>query len=172
MTSMCFLLRCPADAASDKADLHLADRCHSLRSLLPPQAALPSLPLPQGWPHLSGQHEQYAETSAGKSRNPEGQIPRPPPYPRHRCLAERCGYQDGEWYARSFLRRVHTGHLCPCYYCGTERSRRYDGEYSEYMKTTFPPMASNQCPKEVSFCDSSFSFTPHLSHSHLSYSFP
>ena len=38
------LLRCPADAASDEADLHLADRCHSLSSLHLPQAALASLP--------------------------------------------------------------------------------------------------------------------------------
>ena len=38
------LLRCPTVASSDKADSHLVDRCHSLRSLLPPPAALPSLP--------------------------------------------------------------------------------------------------------------------------------
>ena len=38
------LLRCPATAAHDEACLLFADRCHSLRSLLPPQAALPSLP--------------------------------------------------------------------------------------------------------------------------------
>jgi hypothetical protein len=36
-------LRYPADAASVKADLHLADRCTALRSLHPPPAALPSL---------------------------------------------------------------------------------------------------------------------------------
>jgi len=39
-------LRCPAETSPDEAGLFLADRCHSLRSLLPPQAALPSLPLP------------------------------------------------------------------------------------------------------------------------------
>ena len=44
--STCFLLRCPADAAPDKAGLHHADRCHSLGSLDPPQAALASLPIP------------------------------------------------------------------------------------------------------------------------------
>ncbi len=44
--STCFLLRCPAGASSDEADLLLADRCHSLRSLFPPLAALPSLPIP------------------------------------------------------------------------------------------------------------------------------
>ena len=38
------LLRCPAGAASVEAVLRLADRCHSLGSLLPPPAALPSLP--------------------------------------------------------------------------------------------------------------------------------
>ena len=38
------LLRCPAEAALVEASLLLADRCHSLRSLLPPPAALPSLP--------------------------------------------------------------------------------------------------------------------------------
>ena len=48
--NMCFLLRYPADAASDKADLHLADHCHSLASLLPPPAAVGSLPLPNGGP--------------------------------------------------------------------------------------------------------------------------
>ena len=42
------LLRCPATAAHDKACLLFADRCHSLRSLLPPQAALPSLPMKIG----------------------------------------------------------------------------------------------------------------------------
>ena len=39
------LLRCPAAVTPDKAGLLPADRCHSLRSLLPPPAALPSLPL-------------------------------------------------------------------------------------------------------------------------------
>jgi len=38
------LLRYPAEAAPVTAGLLLADRCHSLRSLLPPLAALPSLP--------------------------------------------------------------------------------------------------------------------------------
>ena len=38
------LLRCPAEATPGEAGLLLADRCHSLRSLLPPPAALPSLP--------------------------------------------------------------------------------------------------------------------------------
>ena len=38
-------LRYPAAATPDKAGLRLADRCHSLRSLYPPLAALPSLPL-------------------------------------------------------------------------------------------------------------------------------
>ena len=38
------LLRCPADAAPDKAGLHPADRCHSLGSLFPPPAAVASLP--------------------------------------------------------------------------------------------------------------------------------
>ena len=46
-TASGLLLRCPAAAAPDKAGLRLADRCHSLRSLYPPPAALPSLPLPQ-----------------------------------------------------------------------------------------------------------------------------
>jgi len=40
------LLRCPAVAAPDEAGLHLADRCHSLASFLPPQAAVGSLPIP------------------------------------------------------------------------------------------------------------------------------
>ena len=38
------LLRCPAKASPVEAGLLSADRCHSLRSLLPPPAALPSLP--------------------------------------------------------------------------------------------------------------------------------
>ena len=38
------LLRCPAVASSDGADLRLADRCHSLCSLSPPPAAVASLP--------------------------------------------------------------------------------------------------------------------------------
>ena len=42
---VCSLLRCPADILGDKAPSSPADRCHSLRSLYPPQAALPSLPL-------------------------------------------------------------------------------------------------------------------------------
>ena len=37
------LALCPV-AASGKADLHLADRCHSLPSLLPPPAAVGLLP--------------------------------------------------------------------------------------------------------------------------------
>jgi hypothetical protein len=39
------LLRYPAVAAPDGADLRLADRCHSLASLYLPPAALGSLPL-------------------------------------------------------------------------------------------------------------------------------
>ena len=42
--SAAVLLRCPAAAAPGEAGLHLADRCHSLGSLLPPPAALPSFP--------------------------------------------------------------------------------------------------------------------------------
>ena len=38
------LLRCPANVLGDSAPSSLADRCHSLRSLTLPQAALPSLP--------------------------------------------------------------------------------------------------------------------------------
>ena len=38
------LLRCPANVLGDSAPSSLADRCHSLRSLDPPPAALPSLP--------------------------------------------------------------------------------------------------------------------------------
>lgn len=38
------LLRCPAEISPDKAGSFLADRCHSLTSLLPPPAALGSLP--------------------------------------------------------------------------------------------------------------------------------
>ena len=33
--------------------LDFFDRCHSLRSLLPPPAALPSLPLSKRWPHIT-----------------------------------------------------------------------------------------------------------------------
>ena len=44
--STCFLLRCPAKTAPNEAGLFSADRCHSLGSLLPPLAALPSLPIP------------------------------------------------------------------------------------------------------------------------------
>ena len=40
------LLRYPVSASPVKTGLRLTDRCHSLRSLFPPQAALPSLPLP------------------------------------------------------------------------------------------------------------------------------
>ena len=43
-----FLLRCPAAASPVEAGLRLADRGHSLRSLSPPPAALPSLPLSHG----------------------------------------------------------------------------------------------------------------------------
>ena len=43
------LLRCPANVLGAKAPSSLADRCHSLRSLLPPPAALPSLPLRGRW---------------------------------------------------------------------------------------------------------------------------
>ena len=39
------LLRCPANVLGVGAPSSLADRCHSLRSLLPPPAALPSLPI-------------------------------------------------------------------------------------------------------------------------------
>ena len=35
--------------------LDFFDRCHSLRLLLPPPAALPSLPIPQRWSDLTGQ---------------------------------------------------------------------------------------------------------------------
>ena len=38
------LLRYPAKTSPDKAGLFSADRCHSLGSLLPPPAALPSFP--------------------------------------------------------------------------------------------------------------------------------
>ena len=38
------LLRCPAEAAPGEAGLLLADRCHSLAFLLPPPAAVGSLP--------------------------------------------------------------------------------------------------------------------------------
>ena len=44
--STCFLLRCPAKPASDRADLVLADRGHSLASFLPPPAAVGSFPIP------------------------------------------------------------------------------------------------------------------------------
>ena len=57
MTNMCFLLRCPAETSPDEAGSFLADRCHSLASFLPSPAAVGSLPLPQGWSHLSGQRE-------------------------------------------------------------------------------------------------------------------
>ncbi len=38
------LLRCPANVLGNSKPSSLADRCHSLRSLYPPPAALPSLP--------------------------------------------------------------------------------------------------------------------------------
>jgi hypothetical protein len=44
MWDACFLLRYPANATPDEAGEHSADRCHSLGSLAPPQAALASLP--------------------------------------------------------------------------------------------------------------------------------
>ena len=40
-----FLLRCPANVLGGGAPSSLADRGHALRSLFPPPAALPSLPL-------------------------------------------------------------------------------------------------------------------------------
>ena len=38
-------MRCPAKTSPDEAGSFSADRCHSLRSLLPPPVALPSLPI-------------------------------------------------------------------------------------------------------------------------------
>ncbi len=43
-SDMCFLLRCPKKSSGLRFILDFFDRCHSLRSLLPPPAALPSLP--------------------------------------------------------------------------------------------------------------------------------
>ena len=44
--STCFLLGCPVNVLGDGAPSSLTDPGHSLRSLYPPQAALPSLPIP------------------------------------------------------------------------------------------------------------------------------
>ena len=132
---MSFLLRCPAETSPDKAGSFLADRCHSLASFLPPQAAVGSLPLPQGWPHLTGQREQYAGASAGKSRYPESQIPRPPPHLCDHRLAEWRGHQNGQRNAWSLLRRLHPRHLRPCHNLRPKRSRRNDGECAKCVNS-------------------------------------
>ena len=56
---------------------------------------------------------------------------------RHHCAAERCGYQDCLRYARSLLRRLHPGYLCPCNYRNSERSSSDHGECAEYVKIGF-----------------------------------
>ena len=82
------LLRCPAVASSDGADLRLADRCHSLCSLSPPPAAVASLPLRYvifpnkkalfGEPFLFFAHSNFSLSSCWSSHKINGVIPNHP----------------------------------------------------------------------------------------------
>ncbi len=84
--------------------LDFFDRGHSLASLLPPLAALGSLPHPHRRPHLAGQRQQYAQTRPCQSRHPKGAVPRFKTHLRNSSPAKRRRYQNRLLHPRPLLR--------------------------------------------------------------------
>ena len=87
------------------------------------------VPIAHRRPHVAGQRVAYAAPRSKASRTATDTLSRPPPHLRHHGAAKRRGCKNRVLDARTLLRGLHAGHLCPCHHRRPAQSGANNGEH-------------------------------------------